>query len=761
MGPPRVDYIYTRLPSATCIRLIEFLPSRPGEIAISLSAFELDNVPAFNALSYTWGDPRCPYLDHGPGAPSAESYLQATRTIRCDGDIFPVRPNLYDALRRIQAARSDVPQQRFLWIDAICIDQSSIAERSSQVQMMSRIFESAECIIAWIGPADDTLTDADSAVSKLAAVISGPLPSSVDEVLAIKARLAVLTEADFFDASAYKEKLGTRYITKREWLAFLAFLYRPYFERVWIVQEITLARRIVLLCGPLHLEWQDFAKAILCFLTLPQWVVLLNREILRTWISPESAEYVTFRRLRDADPRTSTIPLAPVHLVKVRVYARGDLPDGAKTPKKYGLRGLITTHRAAAATDPRDKVFALISLADPTKAPLTHPKAHTLAADYNLPVESVYTRLARLQILSFGDLRVLDTREADHMRAVKGLPSWVPDYSVWQSPENMDNDVPNCDWKAGGDETFTPDGRELGDPLLTLRGRRVEAVGKVAISGFDQMLTIIWGSIFDIVAKLPWDRFIDARLVKDPKNLDDPAPRQSVDVDSLPTPMEVLARTVTRDVLDSQSPAPADMLRDQFLAYAAEKYLTGWGGYGEYGDSNRSFLERLVGRWHRFNITHFDRSPGERRCTPIIAAFCAEPPDSKYNAQAFLDKANEYGEMVAAVDATRKKSVTGGVDGYDSLGGANHMNGGFKRQSQKSMASRTVFCTSDGLLLGLGPTEMHAGDELWVFAGAKTPSILRPTATGRYRFVGAAFVYGLMHGQAVTLFPEAWDIVLE
>jgi len=261
-----------------------------------------------------------------------------------------------------------------------------------------------------------------------------------------------------------------------------------------------------------------------------------------------------------------------------------------------------------------------------------------------------------------------------------------------------------------------------------------------------------------MVANLPWSRFIDTRLLKYPENPGDQTLRESVDVNLLPTPLEVFARTVTRDVLDSQSPAPADALRSEFLAYTVEKYSISWAGYGKAGDPTRSLRQRLVGRWHRFNINQFDRSPGERRCTPILAAIRGEPPGSNYNVQAFLDKIQEYANTLVA---SQQISATGSRYASDTFRPANYMNGGFKRQAQRSMASRVLFCTDDGLLLGLGPAEMQAGDELWVLSGAKTPSVLRPTATGRYRFLGEAFVYGLMHGQALALFPERWDIVLE
>ncbi|KAK4161787.1 heterokaryon incompatibility protein-domain-containing protein [Cladorrhinum sp. PSN259] len=763
LSPQPDEYAYTPLPSATpSIRLIELLGCSPEDeiMDISLLAFDLDGAPPFNALSYTWGDPRCSRLDLDQETAPGLSYHQATHEIRCDGRRFMVRPNLRDALGMLLLGPSNVPRHRFVWIDAICIDQSSIDERSSQVQLMARIYERAACIVGWLGPADDTTTDAVSAIERLSTVF--PLPRLFDQVKELQRQFAGLTEADFFEPRAYEEKLGIGHVTRAEWLALLAFLYRPYFERAWIMQEVTLARLIVLVCGHHTITWSSLAGTVFFLMVAPRWTFLLNREILPSWVNDPGLVRQFRGLLSNKDARFSSIPLAAVNLVKLRAYARFDLADGALTPAIFSLSAFLNHYRSTSATDPRDKIFALLSMADRTKEPFSDPNAASaLAPNYRLSVVAVYTRLARLMIRSYGDLRILQHRELGRLRNLTDLPSWVPDYSVWQQPENMTNAVPGCDWKAGGQEKWTPDGRDLEDPLLTVRGRRVGKVEKVSISGLTgAMMTVIWGSIFDLVTELPWKRFVDGRLIE--SNVER-ATSLSLDQDSLPTPVEVLARTVIHDVLGSPSPAPADTLQNQFLAFVAEKYLIAWKSLGKHGDAGRSLRERLIGRLHRFNITHFDRSPGEGRLTPMLKAFRAEPPGSRYGTECFLEKYKEYASYLADEEGADPHSAAYERRRFDDNGGSNPLNGEFRRRSEVSLSCRVVFRTDGGLLLGLGPADMQIDDEVWVLAGADTPAILRPSTTKRrqYSFLGPAFVYGMMHGQAVKHWPDAQDIVLE
>lgn len=92
---------------------------------------------------------------------------------------------------------------------------------------------------------------------------------------------------------------------------------------------------------------------------------------------------------------TPTFPMGPISLAKLRTYARSDLPDGAKTPKERALRGLLQDYRAVMATDARDKLFALLSLADRTKSPFTvdASAAAALSPNYQLSPRSSISAL--------------------------------------------------------------------------------------------------------------------------------------------------------------------------------------------------------------------------------------------------------------------------------------------------------------------------------------------------------------------------------
>jgi len=105
----------------------------PGDnrshIRVTLKEHSLESCPPYEALSYTWGN---------------EIYHH----IECDGKLLRIRENAWLAL---QSLRQEARQTR-LWIDAICIDQSNLQERTKQVLLMRRIFEQATQVIVWLGP---------------------------------------------------------------------------------------------------------------------------------------------------------------------------------------------------------------------------------------------------------------------------------------------------------------------------------------------------------------------------------------------------------------------------------------------------------------------------------------------------------------------------------------------------------------------------------------------------------------------------------
>ncbi|EHK26244.1 uncharacterized protein TRIVIDRAFT_8990, partial [Trichoderma virens Gv29-8] len=114
------------------IRLIKVYgaANRDDDIYVDLVTASLDKAPPYEALSYTW-----------------DSQL-SDQVIYANGRKFFITKNTHDAIRRL---RLEPGETRYLWIDAICINQNDIAEKSSQVAMMANIYKNAKQVDIWLG----------------------------------------------------------------------------------------------------------------------------------------------------------------------------------------------------------------------------------------------------------------------------------------------------------------------------------------------------------------------------------------------------------------------------------------------------------------------------------------------------------------------------------------------------------------------------------------------------------------------------------
>lgn len=126
--------------SKPTIRLILLQPSTndSAELLCDLKRVQLGEGPCntqfdgrrFSALSYTWGEAVFP------------------KRLICLGAHIKITANLDLALRKLRLP-DDV---RILWVDAICIDQSNVYERTSQLKLMRQIYGQAEEVYVWLGP---------------------------------------------------------------------------------------------------------------------------------------------------------------------------------------------------------------------------------------------------------------------------------------------------------------------------------------------------------------------------------------------------------------------------------------------------------------------------------------------------------------------------------------------------------------------------------------------------------------------------------
>ena len=119
------------------IRLVTLLPGEfQSDIHVSLTTVRATehDVLDFESLSYAWGpaeDPQTIFI-----GVSGQETLSVTRNIR-------------EALPYLR----DAKKPRVLWIDAICVNQKDLEERSSQVRRMAWIYSKAKRVIVWLGPA--------------------------------------------------------------------------------------------------------------------------------------------------------------------------------------------------------------------------------------------------------------------------------------------------------------------------------------------------------------------------------------------------------------------------------------------------------------------------------------------------------------------------------------------------------------------------------------------------------------------------------
>jgi hypothetical protein len=117
---PLPTYTYESL-EPRCIRLLELHPGNdtdPFEGHFTVASIDTD--VKYDALSYMWGDP------------------DPVDTIIIGGATVPLAANLATALKYLRNLTT--PKPLLIWIDAICINQSDLAECGDQVAMMRLVY---------------------------------------------------------------------------------------------------------------------------------------------------------------------------------------------------------------------------------------------------------------------------------------------------------------------------------------------------------------------------------------------------------------------------------------------------------------------------------------------------------------------------------------------------------------------------------------------------------------------------------------------
>lgn len=335
---PTQTYRYLPLKHEQDIRLLYLLPGHDrAPLSCSLRIVSLSEPPDYEALSYTWGEPIF--------SASIECFSKGQ---------LPITENLSKALFQLRLA----DRLRVLWIDAICINQQDLVERSHQITLLRDTFQRAKNVIFWLG--EDT-GDAKKAFEILRAI--DPSSSSYEDIR----RLVV---ADRHNALA-------------------KLLGRSWFRRIWVFQELICAQKAIITCGTHGMEWERFL------------------DVARTMEVSGQFRSQGDRHVYDA----------LLILWNIRLRRRSQ-----EQQEENELEILMHGYRSCLASDPRDKVFALVGIARGQIAPVYTP-------DYSKSVLEVYRNLAMHCIIAEQNPDALVNCVYIVGSNLPLVPSWVPDWS--------------------------------------------------------------------------------------------------------------------------------------------------------------------------------------------------------------------------------------------------------------------------------------------------------------------------------------------
>ncbi|KAH6672072.1 heterokaryon incompatibility protein-domain-containing protein, partial [Halenospora varia] len=303
-------YKYRRLSDHNAIRVIELLPECDGEeIHIHLHEVTLQEAPAYQALSYEWGE------------------TKGSHSIRYDSSILLVTTNLLAALRRLRFSTL----RRYLWVDAICINQEDIEEKTQQVAMMGQIYKFGHKALVWLGEAGPGTTKA---------------------------------------MSRFMEDVNGEF-----WQGLYDLFSRTYFQRLWIIQEVVLSPTADILCGGDRCSWSIFSAAahyLRACLKLPCDQILNIILQISDMKGDLSYKYPDIMHLGyEHDEAGVWVSEALGHL------------KAAELKLRRSLTFLLITFSRSKARDPTDRIVALLSLTNKTSQRLLKP-------DYSLGAGHAY-----------------------------------------------------------------------------------------------------------------------------------------------------------------------------------------------------------------------------------------------------------------------------------------------------------------------------------------------------------------------------------
>jgi len=296
-----------------------------------------------------------------PGNYIALSYCwgdaTSTETISLNNKRVLVTINLASALKEVQKLYgSHIP----IWADALCINQQDNEERSHQVRNMRQIYSRAKEVFCWVSAKSDPT-----------------IPPAVEYLLCLATQTGSNPSRPELDIS----------VIEKYWITINDIFHEPYWRRVWIIQEIAVASRATISIGSYTVGWEDLA------------LILKLMKVNSLLPSVDEANH---------KPSFSNA----LHLLEIRerfLIKREPL----------SLLKAIQLTQHTLATDPRDKIFALLGMSYDGHVFVPVP-------NYKQSFETVLTEMVRAMMTMDRCLDLIWMKGNFPKDSTLVLPSWVP-----------------------------------------------------------------------------------------------------------------------------------------------------------------------------------------------------------------------------------------------------------------------------------------------------------------------------------------------
>ena len=388
--------------------------------------------PSTPCYRYKWGDYAALSYAWGSSEKKHQIIVNARPTY--------VTENLEAALRALSESSSFEDGFK-IWVDALCINQEDYPERGSQVSKMRNIYGDAWAVIAWLG---DSAHDSDQAIQFVRDLSTYSEPERAQQLEA-------------------KLQMDPAYLGDGSWIALHELMKRPYWYRLWIIQEVVLgASATTICCGKSRIDWKTFCTGIG---VLHNHLWLIKDWLLRHELSLRK------RALEDARWQTPSL-----HLVQQDLWPMSQHEEKNDGRLSYGR--LLDLAVVAVAHDVRDRVYGLVGMMGPVIA-------QQLVPNYTIEPCEVFSAAARAFIRTYNSL---DPIREGNPWGKTSTPSWAADWTwngriryartdtpTWGQYWNRKSFLQCEPYHASGDSSpefsFSEDGR-----LLTCKGAIIDRI---------------------------------------------------------------------------------------------------------------------------------------------------------------------------------------------------------------------------------------------------------------------------------------------